>query len=65
MNAPRNVSGKPTVYWDRNDRMVRDWSTNQPLPSYEGPCLVFLDIRGPIFLKTFLLDGERHWEGMD
>jgi hypothetical protein len=65
MNEHGKMHSKPGAYWDRSDSVVRDWSTNQAIPSYEGPCLVYLDIRGPVLLNTFLRDGERCWEGMD
>jgi len=54
--------GKPNAYWDRTANVVRDWKTDQPLPEYQGACLVYLDVQGPVFLKTFLQDGKRCWE---
>jgi hypothetical protein len=65
MSGTRMSPVKPSVYWDRNDHVVRDWSTNQAIPAYEGPCLVYLDIRGPVLLNTFLCNGERHWDGVE
>jgi len=58
-------SYKPSVYWDRTANVVRDWSTDQALPGYEGMCMVYLDLQGPVFLKTFLQDGQRCWEVSD
>ena len=56
------ASSKPSAYWDRTTKAVRDWKTDQPLPEYQGTCLVYRDIEGPVFLRTFLEDGERCWE---
>ena len=56
---------KPKVYWDRTQKVVRDWDTNQALPEYEGTCMVYLDTRGPVFMETFLRHGERCWQGAD
>ena len=56
---------RPCAYWDRDNNVVRDWSTNQEIPTYEGPCLVYLDVRGPLVLNTFLHNGQRRWEGVD
>jgi hypothetical protein len=61
----RMAPAKPSAYWDRCDGVVRDWTTNQPMPAYEGPCLVYLDTRGPVLLNTYLRDGHRHWDGME
>jgi hypothetical protein len=55
-------TGKPNVYWDRSANVVRDWKTDQALPDYQGTCLVYLDVEGPVFLQTFLQDGKRYWE---
>jgi hypothetical protein len=55
-------SAKPSAYWDRSANVVRDWKTDQPLPDYQGTCLVYLDVEGPVFLQTFLQEGKRHWE---
>ncbi|HVO63313.1 MAG TPA: hypothetical protein VMT53_20465 [Terriglobales bacterium] len=55
-------SDKPNAYWDRVANIVRDWHTDQPLPEYQGTCLVYLDVQGPVFLETFLQDGKRRWE---
>jgi hypothetical protein len=41
--------------------MVRDWTTNQALPQYEGPCMFFSDLRGAVVMYTFVRDGVRHW----
>ncbi|HYL16163.1 MAG TPA: hypothetical protein VEV41_24235 [Terriglobales bacterium] len=65
MNACTPRSKRPGAYWDRAGNVVRDWNTDQPLPGYEGMCLVYLDIRGPVFVTTFLQNGERCWEGLD
>lgn len=54
--------GRPGAYWDRTGSVVRDWSTDQALPNYEGRCMVYLDIQGPVFMNTYLLNGERCWE---
>jgi hypothetical protein len=51
----------PTAYWDRTLKVVRHWTTNEILPTYEGPCMVYLDTRGPVFVETFLREGERCW----
>jgi hypothetical protein len=56
------ASSKPSAYWDRATKAVRDWKTDQPLPEYQGTCLVYRDIEGPVFLRTFLEDGKRCWE---
>lgn len=53
---------KPPAYWDRATKVVRDWSTDQPLPEYQGTCLVYHDVNGPVFLQTFLENGQRRWE---
>lgn len=53
---------KPNAYWDRTQKVVRDWQTNQPLPQYEGECMVYMDTHGPVFLRTFLHQGARCWE---
>ena len=53
---------KPNAYWDRSANVVRDWETDQVLPDYQGTCLVYLDVEGPVFLQTFLQDGQRCWE---
>jgi hypothetical protein len=58
-------SSKPSVYWDRSGNVVRDWSTDQALPAYEGTCMVYMDLKGPVFLKTFLKNGQRCWEGSE
>jgi hypothetical protein len=55
-------STKPSAYWDRATNEVRDWKTDQPLPEYQGTCLVYRDIQGPVFLRTFFQDGKRCWE---
>lgn len=52
----------PGAYWDRSDNVVRDWKTDQALPNYEGPCMVYLDIQGPVFMNTYLRNGHRCWE---
>jgi hypothetical protein len=54
---------KPQAYWDRTQRVVRDWNTNHVLPDYEGECLVYLDVEGPVIRHTFLQDGARCWDG--
>jgi hypothetical protein len=41
---------------------VRDWTTDQALPEYEGRCMVYLDIQGPVFMNTYLHNGKRCWE---
>lgn len=50
------------VYWDRAEYSVRDWNTGTELPEYQGPCLVYFDLRGPTVMYTFLRDGKRCWE---
>lgn len=59
-----SLLGRPGAYWDRSDNVVRDWNTDQPMPDYEGTCMVYLDIEGPVFMRTFLNNGERCWEGL-
>lgn len=49
------------VYWDRTEYVVRNWSTGAELPEYEGPCLVYYDLRGPTLMHTFLEEGKRCW----
>jgi hypothetical protein len=53
---------KPQAYWDRAQRVVRDWNTNNVLPEYEGECLVYLDVEGPVIRNTFFQDGDRRWD---
>jgi hypothetical protein len=55
----------PGAYWDRSGNVVRDWKTDQALPNYEGQCMVYLDIQGPVLMKTYLRNGERCWESAD
>lgn len=55
------TSGRSAVYWDRTERSVRDWNTGAELPEYQGPCLVYFDLRGPTMMDTFLQDGKRCW----
>lgn len=52
------------VYWDRAEFTVRNWSTGAELPEYQGPCLVYFDLRGPTMMHTFLQDGKRCWQEM-
>jgi len=52
----------PSVYWDRADKVVRDLKTGRDLPQYEGLCLVYRDVEGPIMVNTFVCNGERLWE---
>lgn len=59
------VARQPGVYWDRSDNVVRDWKTDQPIPNYEGTCMVYLDIAGPVFMETYLRNGQRCWEGQE
>ena len=61
MHRPHSPATKPEVYWDRADKVVRDWSTGQVLPNYEGQCLVYSDMQGPVLLHTFLNQGKRQW----
>jgi hypothetical protein len=65
MDNGAGTSRPPRAYWDRATRMVRAWNTDHALPHYEGECLVYLDIRGPVFVKTFLCDGERCWDELN
>ncbi len=65
MHAQIAKLSTPTAYWDRTLKVVRRWSTNEILPSYEGPCMVYLDTRGPVFVETFLRAGERYWQSGD
>jgi hypothetical protein len=62
MDCLHSLASKPSAYWDRTDRVVRDWSTGQALPDYEGPCMVYSDMRGPLVMRTFLNKGERQWQ---
>jgi hypothetical protein len=55
---------KPQAYWDRAQRVVRDWKTNNVLPEYEGECLVYLDVEGPVIRTTFFQDGARCWDAL-
>jgi hypothetical protein len=52
------------VYWDRAECSVRDWKTGTELPEYQGPCLVYFDLRGPTMMYTFLQAGKRCWREM-
>ena len=52
---------KPAAYWDRSQNVVRDWKTNSILPEYEGECMVYMDVSGPVFMTTFLHNGRRCW----
>jgi len=52
---------KPSAYWDRSQNVVRDWNTNRALHDYEGECLVYMDVSGPVFMTTFLHNGQRCW----
>lgn len=56
------AAAQPSAYWDRSSQVVRDWKTDQELPDYQGTCLVYLDIQGPVFVRTFLQGGKRCWE---
>lgn len=49
------------MYWDRAEYSVRDWRTGAELPHYEGPCLIYFDLRGPTMMYTFLREGKRCW----
>lgn len=63
MEAVRELeTHHPSAYWDRASHEVRDWKTDQVLPEFQGTCLVYLDIQGPVFLRTFLENGKRCWE---
>jgi len=64
MDCLRSTASKPSAYWDRTDKIVRDWSTGQALPNYEGKCMVYSDMRGPLEMHTFLTRGERQWQEM-
>ena len=57
-----HLSSKPSAYWDRTDKIVRDWSTGLALPDYEGQCMVYSDMRGPVVMRTFLNKGQRQWQ---
>lgn len=56
------IFARNTAYWDRTEYAVRDWSTGTELPGYEGPCLVYFDLRGPTMMHTFLQEGKRCWQ---
>lgn len=62
MHRPHPPVTKPEVYWDRSDNVVRDWSSGQVLPDYEGQCLFYSDMHGPVLLHTFLNKGKRQWQ---
>jgi hypothetical protein len=62
MPSPAGKLGRPGAYWDRSGNVVRDWTTDQALPEYEGRCMVYLDIQGPVFMNTYLHNGKRCWE---
>jgi hypothetical protein len=62
MSSSTAKLGHPRAYWDRSASVVRDWKTDQALPEYEGNCMVYLDIQGPVFMMTYLRNGERRWE---
>jgi hypothetical protein len=49
------------VYWDRAECSIRDWKTGAELPEYQGPCLIYFDLRGPTMMYTFLHEGKRCW----
>ncbi|HEV3038724.1 MAG TPA: hypothetical protein VHA33_13190 [Candidatus Angelobacter sp.] len=53
---------KPSAYWDRTDKVVRDWRTGHILPNYEGQCMVYSDMRGPLLMDTFLDRGQRQFK---
>ena len=55
---------RDAVYWDRAEGSVRDWRTGVHLPLYQGPCLIYFDLRGPTMMYTFLQDGKRCWREM-
>jgi hypothetical protein len=61
MDVLYSMAPKPSAYWDRTDKVVRNWSTGQALPDYEGQCMVYSDRRGPLVMHTFLKKGERQW----
>ncbi len=62
MDCLRSLASKPSVYWDRTDKVVRNWSTGKAVPEYEGQCMVYSDMRGPLVMHTFLKKGERQWQ---
>ena len=65
MNSHLSRLSRPGAYWDRSGNVVRDWSTDQALPNYEGKCMVYLDIQGPVLMNTYLRNGERYWESAE
>lgn len=65
MSGVASKVGRPGAYWDRSANVVRDWSTDQAIPDFEGTCMVYLDIQGPVFMKTSLRNGQRCWEGLE
>jgi len=65
MNSHLSRLSRPGAYWDRSGNVVRDWNTDQALPNYEGKCMVYLDIQGPVLMNTYLLNGERRWESAE
>jgi hypothetical protein len=62
MSSSAATFSRPHAYWDRSANVVRDWKTDQALPDYEGRCMVYLDIQGPVFMNTYLRNGERCWD---
>jgi hypothetical protein len=64
MDCLRSSASKPSAYWDRTDKVVRDWSTGLALPDYEGKCMVYSDMRGPLVMHTSLNSGQRQWREM-
>ena len=65
MSAQVPELNAPQAYWDRADRVVRDLKTGMDLPHFEGQCLVYRDVEGPIVVNTFLHNGKRIWAGRD
>lgn len=58
----QHIKSIPAAYWDRTGQVVRNWKTDEELPDYEGLCLVYLDLRGPVVMRTFVQKGVRGWQ---
>jgi hypothetical protein len=41
--------------------LIRDWHTQEELPSYEGYCCIVAH-GNPYICNTYLVNGERQWQ---
>lgn len=64
-SRPLHVEAETTSARTGISRVLRAWNTDQVLPHYEGECLIYLDMRGPVLVRTFLRGGKRCWDGLD